>query len=174
MASSASLSVPSSPRSQLQASLTQALTNKSVAQSHLYTAQASFRTADAASVVASSRLLDFKAGPAVPEKGQSPDPSSSWLESDGSEGTMEEQSGLFLVLVRGQRNAQRAFKVARDRVVGAQEVFAGASGRTHSYRMRRHCVTGVVWAPPWPEIVPVDCKAQRRLNPVRKSLAIYS
>ncbi|KAI7154152.1 hypothetical protein KC349_g7866 [Hortaea werneckii] len=102
------------------AQLNTALTHKTTAQARLATASTAFRTADEANIAASTRLLDFKAGP--PQKPTT------------SEGMTAGQIKRFQALKRAQRLAQREFERAAEEVVQAQEEVAVAGMRVRRAR----------------------------------------
>ncbi|KAI7367662.1 hypothetical protein KC354_g3253 [Hortaea werneckii] len=120
-----------------QAQLNTALTHKTTAQARLAAASTAFLTADEANIAASTRLLDFKAGPpqrpptSRSSKGKSravPD-GSSWVDGEGTAGMTAGQIKRFQALKRAQRLAQREFERAAEEVVQAQEEVAVAGMR---------------------------------------------
>ncbi|KAI7306462.1 hypothetical protein KC315_g14251 [Hortaea werneckii] len=125
-----------------QAQLHTALTHKATAQARLATASTAFLTADEANIAASTRLLDFKAGPPQrpPTSGRSKGKSrtvpggSSWVDGEGTEGMTAGQIKRFQALKRAQRLAQREFERVAEEVVQAQEEVAVAGMRVRQAR----------------------------------------
>lgn len=117
-----------------QAQLNTALAHKATAQAHLATASTAFLAADEANIAASSRLLDFKAGPppkppatrSSKSKARAIADGSAWVNGEGTEGMTAGQIKRFQALKRAQRLAQSAFERAAEEVVQAQEEVAMA------------------------------------------------
>ncbi|KAI7089248.1 hypothetical protein KC356_g2619 [Hortaea werneckii] len=116
------------------AQLNTALAHKATAQARLTTASSAFRIADEANIAASSRLLDFKAGP--PQKSSASSKSkgkaraiaggSAWVNGEGTEGMTVGQIKRFKAL--------REFEKAAEEVVQAQEEVAVVGMRVRQAR----------------------------------------
>ncbi|KAI7539324.1 hypothetical protein KC331_g9824 [Hortaea werneckii] len=125
-----------------QAQLNTALTHKTTAQARLATASTAFRTADEATFAASTRLLDFKAGPtqkpsssrASKGKARAIADGNSWVNGEGTEGMTAGQIKRFQALKQAQSLAQREFERAAEEVVQAQEEVAMAGMRVRRAR----------------------------------------